>query len=74
MSSPSDSGGSEADDHDKPLDIDVEDSPAPRRRMSMSDDQGQSAKLALIEARVELDERRRTLVEANADRSAARLE
>ena len=42
--------------------------------MSMSDDQGQSAKLALIEARVELDELRRTLVEANADRSAARLE
>ena len=41
--------------------------------MSMSDDQGQSAKLALIEARVELDELRRTLVEANADRSAARL-
>ena len=40
----------------------------------MSQDQGQSHKLALVEARVELDDMRKDLVAANADRAAARLE
>ena len=67
-------------EEEAPLDAGIDSplsSPAFRRknrRVSLSDDQGQSAKLALVEARVEMDDLRRSLVEANADRSAARLE
>ena len=61
-------------DDERPLDEDVPAVHNPRRRVSISDDQGQSAKLALVEARVELDDLRLALVEANSDRSAARLE
>ena len=43
-------------------------------KLTMSEAQGQSAKLALVEARVELEELRKELVAANADRAAARLE
>ena len=65
----------EEDDDFQPLDAGVEEAPPPpRRRVSLSDDQGQSAKLALVEARVELDDLRKSLVEANAERGAERLE
>lgn len=60
---------------------DIDDDPADspmmkaRQRASMaSEDQGQSAKLALVEARVELDDLRKDLIAAQADRAAARLE
>jgi hypothetical protein len=67
------------DHKEKPLDEDVDEEVGNnmshrKRRLSITDDQGQSAKLALVEARVELDDLRRELVEANADRAAARLE
>lgn len=56
-------------------DEELERSPNPRQRASMaSDDQGQSVKLALVEARVELDELRKELVAAQTDRALARLE
>ena len=73
------SDGLSEDEENKPLTLDVDEeeeekSPHMRRRASITDDQGQSAKLALVEARVELDELRKQLVEANADRTACRLE
>ena len=74
-----DTGGGSVSDESFKLTADVDEGPdkSPsfnRKRVSISDDQGQSAKLALVEARVELDDLRRLLVEANADRAASRLE
>ena len=66
----------EEDDGEVPLDLDVDDEKllSQRRRLSMSEDQGQSAKLALVEARVELDDLRKSLVQAQAENMAAARE